>query len=123
MIYFIQSSCPNRFIKIGTATNVRERLNGLRTGIPYRLKLLATMGGDSKEEKRLHEQFAALNYRGEWFRPGDKLLTFIDELVAWQNRPRLTQADLDQLEQPQVLPTQVIRFCPWVVEVLESHNA
>lgn len=65
MVYFIK--CGN-FVKIGFSKNPRERLNCLQTANPNKLKLIATIKGNFKTEKGLHEAFSKYRHNREWFR-------------------------------------------------------
>jgi hypothetical protein len=69
--YFIASG---DFIKIGKSTNVDARFDSLRTSSAHRLILLAVT---DIPEKTLHQRFAHLRVRGEWFDGTDELMTFI----------------------------------------------
>lgn len=75
MIYFAQTN-DNAFIKIGYASNVKNRLAALQTGAPQGVKLLAAMPGDHKVERALHERFAGLRGHGEWFRTNAVIADF-----------------------------------------------
>lgn len=81
VVYFIEDPVEGS-IKIGTAQDVQQRLKGLQTGHPRALAVLATTPGDNRLESELHERFAHLRIRGEWFRPEPDLLAFIDRLRA-----------------------------------------
>jgi Meiotically up-regulated gene 113 len=65
MIYFIRTG---EYVKIGYSTNVPTRLSGIKTATPYDIELLGTCPGTRATEKSLHDRFARLHYRGEWFR-------------------------------------------------------
>jgi len=79
-VYFIQDEGGE--IKIGYSDgNPYLRLNAFRTGNPRDLKLLVSVPGGAAEEKALHERFASLRMRGEWFRPDPQLLGFIDAMI------------------------------------------
>ena len=80
-IYFIKAGIDGP-IKIGHSkcNNVKERLIACQIGNHLTLKLLCTMDGTRKDEKRLHAQFAKYNIRGEWFYPNDELLKLINSL-------------------------------------------
>jgi hypothetical protein len=65
MIYFIQAK---RHVKIGYSKKPEYRLAKMQTANPEKLKLLATMNGDARTEKGLHEALAKQRVRGEWFR-------------------------------------------------------
>lgn len=80
-IYFIQQG-DDGAIKIGYSTNPEKRLKSLQTGSAYPLKMLLTIEGSEDQEKALHDQFAAYQLQGEWFRPVDALLAAIRELES-----------------------------------------
>ena len=75
MIYFIRSY--NKHIKIGYSNDPEYRIKSLQTGCPTKLHIQATMIGCNKTEMGLHELFAHLRVRGEWFRYTDELKWFI----------------------------------------------
>lgn len=75
-IYFIQIQ-GNGPIKIGISTNIRNRLNSLKSGVPYKLKLLGCMVGNREKEKIIHNKFKESRINYEWFGPTKKLLNFI----------------------------------------------
>lgn len=62
-------------IKIGFATNVRERLESLQTAHPHRLVLLHSMAGSMRDERELHSIYATDHIRGEWFASSVLMLT------------------------------------------------
>ena len=76
MVYFIQEQGKKR-IKIGSSVNCVSRLNMLQVGSSEELKLLLEIEGDANTERQLHERFAHLRVRGEWFRARPELLDFI----------------------------------------------
>ena len=75
MIYFIRQS--NKFIKIGYSADPQSRLKELQTGSPSKLHIQAVIDGNTQTEKGLHEMFAHLRAKGEWFRYTDELKWFI----------------------------------------------
>lgn len=77
-VYFISNG--KGAIKIGSAMNLRKRLNGLQTSNPDKLEVLAAIPALGQEEFDLHQKFAHLRLNGEWFRAEPELLTFIDAL-------------------------------------------
>lgn len=89
--YFIQSVMGGP-IKIGKSADVLRRLRQFQTGSPFRLRLLLAIPQGEAEEKEMHDLFADLRIvdddeegceagGDEWFRPGKKLLAFIDERI------------------------------------------
>lgn len=78
VVYFIQAG-RHGLIKIGkTKGRVKDRLAQLQTGSAEELRLLITIPGYSKREQELHTRFRHARERGEWFRPSQELLAFID---------------------------------------------
>ena len=75
MIYFVRSY--NQHIKIGYSNDPEYRVKSLQTGCPTKLHLQAIMNGNSQTESGLHELFAHLRVRGEWFRYTEELKWFI----------------------------------------------
>lgn len=69
-VYFAQRR-RNGLIKIGWSRSVTGRLRAMKA------KILGAVSGDRSTEKGLHKRFDHLRVRGEWFKPGDDLLTFI----------------------------------------------
>ena len=79
-VYFIQSNIGGA-IKIGISGCPKQRMNNLQTEIPFvELTLLATMKGGYKKEKELHKRFSDDCIKNEWFRPSDKLLSYIGQI-------------------------------------------
>jgi|MTBAKSStandDraft_1061840.scaffolds.fasta_scaffold08437_2 uncharacterized protein YozE (UPF0346 family) len=76
-IYFVKSEKTHE-IKIGfTSGPVEKRLRSLQTAHPSELHLLATIPGTSDHERSLHQKFANIRLKGEWFEPHPDLLAFI----------------------------------------------
>lgn len=100
MIYFAQAG-EGAPVKIGYAANPTKRLTELQTAHYEVIRMLLVIDGDERHEAFLHEKFAALRLRGEWFRPASELLTFIakpeplpemPERVSRQRSPALMAA-------------------------------
>lgn len=72
-LYFIQSK-PNGSVKIGTAGNVKKRLNTLQTSSPFELVLLDAiqLKNANEVEKQLHYDLREKNLIGEWFDISEK---------------------------------------------------
>jgi hypothetical protein len=77
IVYFIRSGTDGP-IKIGKASDVMRRLSGLQSAHAEELRLLATTRAVTEDE--LHQRFAHLRMRGEWFRAEPELLAFIDSM-------------------------------------------
>jgi hypothetical protein len=78
-VYFIQDS-GSGLIKIGYSTNVNSRLQAIQQGMPTEVKLLKYIHGDKELESELHERFSESRQRGEWFKPTNELLEFVESL-------------------------------------------
>ena len=67
-LYIIQ--CAGIYYKIGWTSNPKERLASLRTGNPFRLRLIfsARFADPIEAEKYLHARYSEYNVRGEWFK-------------------------------------------------------
>ncbi|MEU6520469.1 GIY-YIG nuclease family protein [Streptomyces sp. NPDC046978] len=76
---------PDRLIKIGTSTSLKQRMKGLS------LLPLAVEPGDNVREKQMHRRFEHLRVtpRGEWFHPGPDLIAYIREIRRREGIPRL----------------------------------
>lgn len=85
VVYFIRAESGGP-IKIGFTDDVAKRLSSMQSNHPDNLVLLATTEGSSDEEKSLHARFRHLRTRGEWFNPGDDLISYINELRDVTNR-------------------------------------
>lgn len=72
-------------VKIGSAKDVKKRLQSLRTGCPRPLHLLGTLPGGRAVEMRLHAAFDHRRVHGEWFAltPQD----LVNILAGWFNSP------------------------------------
>ncbi len=83
LVYFIRQG-DNGPIKIGLSTHgsLPMRLSALQAANPERLVLLATQSWDRFLEAHLHEEFSEDRLLGEWFRPSDRLLRYIDGIVG-----------------------------------------
>lgn len=84
MIYFLRAEQDNGlrlragWIKIGTTICLSVRLKQIAAEIGHIPTLLAVLDGSYAEEHALHENFAGIRARGEWFLPEDVLLQLIE---------------------------------------------
>ncbi len=76
MIYFIQSE--NGPIKIGYSKSPKQRIHNLRSANSEKLTLIGTVSGSRDKELLLHKQFKHLLISGEWFKPEQDLLDYIN---------------------------------------------
>jgi hypothetical protein len=77
-LYFVESQCQEKFIKIGIASNIHERLSKLQISTPYELKLLKLVKDAAHLEREIHKEFASSRVRGEWFSRSPALLELIN---------------------------------------------
>lgn len=80
-IYFLQAGVGGP-IKIGRATDLQSRIDGIQTGNHEKLTLLVAVTGQRMSETDIHALFDHLRIHGEWFRPEADLLAFIEEVKA-----------------------------------------
>lgn len=66
-----------RCIKIGIADDWRKRIQNLQTASPIRLKRLLVLRSCVGAEPMMHQKFADLRMRGEWFRDDPRIRSFI----------------------------------------------
>lgn len=74
-VYFVKNT--KGLIKIGSTMTVIERIKQLETGASEELTLLAQIDGSTATEAALHRRFAEYRVHGEWFSPGESLVTYI----------------------------------------------
>ncbi len=73
-VYFIQRGDDGP-VKIGLSKDAGRRLKGLQTNHDAQLHIRRVFVGGAAEERALHERFAALRLKGEWFRPAEEILS------------------------------------------------
>lgn len=76
-LYFLETECAERHIKIGIASHVGARLAAIQGNCPYRVRLIKRIPGSARLERELHKQFAADRLYGEWFKRSPALLDLI----------------------------------------------
>lgn len=107
MIYFIRGKESGN-IKIGYSTNPDKRKSNLQTSHYEELELIGLMDGSLEDEATIHKTFASFNIRGEWYRPSQEILEFVDNnakrsefnivtsfgngmfRITWAHPPKLT---------------------------------
>lgn len=81
-VYFIKPVGMAGPIKIGCSARPERRLEQLMLWSPFDLEIVATIDGDLKLERNLHECFAEEYRRQEWFDASDRLVSFVEKLKA-----------------------------------------
>jgi hypothetical protein len=74
-VYFIYDS---KYIKIGFTNNLTARKKSLQTSNPNKLIVLGYIFGNKFTEQELHKTFKQYHVHGEWFRPEQDLLDYIN---------------------------------------------
>lgn len=88
-VYFVQQASTG-LIKIGYTGNVEQRVSSLRNGHGDLVLLAVIENGTRLAERNLHEMFASCRVSGEWFRPHDDLLRFIERA---KTEPAITSVE------------------------------
>lgn len=97
MIYFVQ--LESGAIKIGFTENIEARLAQLGSHYQSPVFLLATMPGDRKQEREIHERFEHLRFgRLEQFRPANELMEFIGAPILVGANPLMIEFQSSRLE-------------------------
>jgi hypothetical protein len=67
-----------KFVKVGSAGNVRERMRKLQTANPLPLRFLRLLSTDTSDEASWLERLRPFRVRGEWFTLCDGLLAALE---------------------------------------------
>lgn len=78
-IYFVEAPSVG-LIKIGYATDILQRMQGLATFSPVELRLLGTLSGGPSKEQELHAALDEHRSHGEWFRRCAEIEALIETL-------------------------------------------
>lgn len=82
IVYFVQATVGGP-VKVGTSSDMANRLQSFQLGSPFDLRVLAVMKGDSWDEAMIHRALGDACVGGEWFDPRDpKLLSWLEKLGA-----------------------------------------
>lgn len=88
-IYFIRESGMGA-IKIGITEDLSRRISSMRSNTPHELTILGSVHAGKKLEVYLKWRFSGARIQGEWFRPIDGLVKYIEELTAFKTaQPRM----------------------------------
>lgn len=80
-IYFLQAHNDGP-IKVGfTANDPTKRMNSLKTGCPWPVKLLGAIEGSIAQEKRIHLVLSPFRLSGEWFKPHPIVCAAVQEAL------------------------------------------
>lgn len=82
-IYVVQAG-SNGPVKIGRTGDVRRRLARLQHANGEELRLIGAWRAPPSMEKELHEDFADLRIRGEWFEPKHDLIAHARRLNIYE---------------------------------------
>ena len=80
-VYFLTDG---EFVKIGKATNTEKRVAEIQRYNPRILSVIGTIPGGHAEEQELHERFASLCVKGEWFEVTGDLEIFLEQTFGWE---------------------------------------
>lgn len=109
-IYFIQADKDGP-VKIGLArTNAKARFSSIQSSNHVPLKMLAAIDGDLVAEKKMHNRFANLRVRGEWYAPGKELMEFIATLPPPPSVARRKTGRWGRLSEDQIAKVTAIWF-------------
>jgi hypothetical protein len=119
-VYFIRSPI-NDLVKIGVTTRSPQwRLEKFRIGSPVPLEPIGAIPGGEREERILHQAFAAYRDHGEWFRYRGLLRQCVEEHAWTWPDPR---HDREPAEHDRQLWLRATRKCILeIMQWLKSHG-
>jgi hypothetical protein len=88
VIYFIKIGHTAKLRYGTTDSNAYDRFASIQSACPLELEKLAVCDGDLADERALHERFAHLLIRGEWFRFTQEIRDHIAGFHKPVRRPR-----------------------------------
>lgn len=97
MIYFIRGKESGK-IKIGYSIHPGQRKRDLQTAHYEPLEVIGLLHGPPSLEAELHERFGRYRIRGEWFKPGERLLAFIEENARLKSEVRKIEGTEDEFQ-------------------------
>lgn len=81
-VYFMQA-VKDGSIKIGASIHPEIRRKQIRYQKKQDLRILGIIpSGGYELEKELHEKFRERNIKGEWFKPSDEIIEYLEQAVA-----------------------------------------
>ncbi|OMB79275.1 hypothetical protein A5743_14320 [Mycolicibacterium conceptionense] len=102
-VYFITDGSGH--VKIGSARDVRVRLEELQIGNPAELTVLADQPGGLPRERELHRRFAEHRVRGEWFRLLPEIVEYIASIPSRETHkvPEYVQIQRDLIKKQEAV--------------------
>lgn len=82
-IYVVQAGGYGGLLKIGRTSNLTKRLVELQRGTGEELQVVGAWRDLAAREKELHEQYAGLRVRGEWFLHALPLIRLARDFNTW----------------------------------------
>jgi hypothetical protein len=76
VVYFVRAG---NFVKIGTTSNLDQRLASMLTDNPVEVEVLLIVPGSKEQEKTFHARFKEFHHRREWFRLDGELAEWIEK--------------------------------------------
>ena len=77
VVYFLQGS--SGLIRIGTTSRLHRRIHEAMIGNDRPVVLVGALCGDGYLKREFHARFAEYRSHGEWFRPVNEVVDFIEE--------------------------------------------
>lgn len=111
-VYFLLSHDTGQ-IKIGFSKHVERRVQVLKTAAAKGATCLGVLLGTRALERRIHQMYAVLRTKGEWFHGRSELLGFIDRYSL--------PIDDDEIQRRQLLWRPVVRNCTTRDELLMQY--
>ena len=115
--YFIQRGTDGP-IKIGRTNSVSRRLQALQTSCAETLSLRGWIHGDVESE--MHELFSQFRMNGEWFRPDESILSFIEMRASVDARDTVAAVAKTILNLSKLAATELQEF--WFYAALNGKN-
>lgn len=103
-VYFVKDTL-NGNIKIGYSSTLRTRIAGIKSGDGSNIELLFIIHGDKDTENYYHTKFYHDHIIGDWFRPSEDLMKFINEQLSKTSKEDLIKL-LEDSSTPQVTITK-----------------
>ena len=81
-VYLIRAG-DDGLVKIGhTTQSIEHRLRTLQTGSSRQLRVIRTLNGPRRAERKFHEHFSERRRHGEWFDFDKNMMSFVPSLDA-----------------------------------------